>query len=88
MIKISKELKNFVGQILNPLWYINVNQTLVSLVEYDNILKTPKFEDDPKVKMEDICNKDSKFSTLCYAEPHLKTVELSILFKNREIFLI
>jgi len=54
--------------------------TLVNLVEYDNILITPKFDDDPKIKMEDICNKNSKFSTLCYAEPHIKTIDLRTSF--------
>lgn len=59
-------------------------KTLVNLVEYDNILNTPKFDDDPKVKMEDICNKETKFSTLCYAEPHIKTIDLSIYFNKKE----
>lgn len=34
--------------------------------------------------MEDICNKNSKFSTLCYAEPHIKTIDLSIYFIIKE----
>jgi hypothetical protein len=32
-------------------------------------------EDDPKIKLEDICNKETKFSTPVYAEPHVKTLD-------------
>ncbi len=32
-------------------------------------------EDDPKITMTDMCNKDTKFITLAYAEPHIKTLE-------------
>ena len=34
--------------------------------------------------MEDICNKETKFNTLCYAEPHIKTLDLSIYFNKKE----
>ena len=32
-------------------------------------------EDDPKIKMEDICNKETKLNTMAFAEPHIKTLD-------------
>jgi hypothetical protein len=47
----------------------------VALVEFDNILNVKKYDSsDPKIKFEEIVNKDTKFETLAMAEPHVKTL--------------
>jgi len=53
--------------------------TEVTLVEFDNILKTKKYDsDDPKIKLEDVVNKETKFTTTALTEPHVKTLNTGI----------
>lgn len=47
----------------------------VTLVEYDNILSVKKYDaEDPKIKLEDVCQKNTRFETVALAEPHIKSL--------------
>lgn len=53
--------------------------TEIVLVEFDNILKVKKYDaDDLTVKFEDQVNKNTRFETNAYAEPHVKVLETGL----------
>lgn len=58
------------------------------MIEFDNILKTKKYDaEDPKIKLEDVINKDTKFSTVALSEPHVKTLKSGIIYSNKILFI-
>ena len=80
-IMISKILKNFVGLILKAHQLFIILKTEIVLVEFDNILKVKKYDaDDLTVKFEDQVNKNTRFETNAYAEPHVKVLETGLCF--------